>query len=218
MYLCLFIYCDHFTDFLCSWLLFPPPIISFSYLLPRCVHCLFVTYSFTIPLLLSHTFSSLLCSAASPQFVSLLFLLSVCMRPSVRFHSCVFLCAFLTSLPLDSVLKISHVTLSPCCPMAEGGFSPALLSFYFWKCCQSYGKRCWKAAETWGTEVMRKITCADLYCQFQSWRGQKMQTNMGPKLYMARCRLLTMTMKKKKRIVSSVHLCMGEMFRATLPV
>lgn len=45
-----------------------------------------------------------------------------------------------------------------------------------------------------------------------------MQTNMGPKLYMARCRLLTMTMKKKKIIVSSVHLCMGEMFRATLPV
>lgn len=68
----------------------------------------------------------------SPQFVSLLLLLSVYRRPSVRFHSCVFLCAFLTSLPLDSVLKISHVTLSLCCPKAEGGFSPApLSSFYF---------------------------------------------------------------------------------------
>lgn len=53
--------------------------------------------------------------------------------PSVRFHSCVFLCAFLTSLPLDSVLKISHVTLSLCCPKAERGFSPASLSSLFLK-------------------------------------------------------------------------------------
>lgn len=122
----------------CLSLLYCSPIFSLAISFPG-VHCLLVVYHSLVTL--TYLFL-VLSSAVSSQFVSLLFLLSVSMKPSVRFHSCVFLCAFLTSLPLDSVLKISHVTLSLCCPKAVGGFSSASLSsFSFWRCCQCNVRR-----------------------------------------------------------------------------
>lgn len=115
------------------------PIFSFSLFFPVCslplCHLLF-HHSLVFFTYLFLTLAFYCVSSVFP----LLFLFSVYMKPSVRFHSCVFLCAFLTSLSLDSVLKIFHVTLCLCCPKAVAGFSTAPLSSFSVRRCRSYRK------------------------------------------------------------------------------